>query len=1724
MDVVSGPSEITTGTYEVTVRVTNETGHKVPSGYPDGRRVWVNLEVSDGGSLVYESGHYDEATARLTAGSGVAMYARATTTTIDTSGGNLADNRVMVYEKITGSDPEPDGIWNESPALLNSEVLFDNRIPPKGWDPTSYEEAGIYFRTYDESSTGVVWRDDPDRFATGQNWDDITYVFDAPTGATLSARAELNMQTHSREFVEYLKDNQPADTPRPEGPPSVFSLNYPLEPTYLADQVDLGSMTDLDGQPLDDNWGGIAYAGWLLTGKGSPELMDSAQTGQLPPPAVASVEATGADPFSNLVSWTPVAEAEGYDVYVRYGTSNLWAAWDKVISVPSSATTSYFHDGLNVGKTYAYKVVAWNGAGESGMSNTAVATTPSDLPIMPEHLKVIGTTANTVSLAWYDNADDETGFIIQRQDVPVTADFVTIDTVPSQTPGGTTGGNTYVDTTAMPASVYNYRIAAYNDTGASIWTIPVMASTLKPPSTPSTFTASATATDTIHLSWEESPGVVDGYRLERAPASYGPFVEVADLTTGTVSYDDTPLSDNTPYFYRLYAYNSAGDSPAATATATTPLAPPGIPGGFAASATTTDTIELSWTTSSGTLDGYRLGRSTVPTGPYSHVATLTAGDVMYSDAGLSDDTPYYYELIAYNTAGDSPTATAMATTPLAVPGLPGGFAASAAATDTINLLWTTASGAVDGYTLERSMWPAGPYSHVATLTPAHVAYADTGLADNTDYYYRLSAFNTAGDGPAATASATTLLAVPGTPASFEAVATGIDAIKLTWGSTTGLVADYHLLRATAPGGTYTTVTVLSPGVFSYTDAPLADNTPYYYRLYARNASGVGLPAEASATTSLAVPGVAASFTATATSTSSIQLDWTSASGVVTGYRIKRSLSATGTFLEVADVTSATATYTDMLLADDTTYHYKLYAYNTSGAGPAADASATTPLAVPGTPVALAASATATDTVKLTWLTSAGTLDGYRLGRSTMPTGPYSHVATLTAGNVMYSDTGLSDDTPYYYELIAYNAAGDSPAATATATTPLAVPGVAASFTATATSTSSIQLDWTSASGVVTGYRIKRSLSATGTFLEVADVTSATATYTDMLLADDTTYHYKLYAYNTSGAGPAADASATTPLAVPGTPVALAASATATDTVKLTWLTSAGTLDGYRLGRSTMPTGPYSHVATLTAGNVMYSDTGLSDDTPYYYELIAYNAAGDSPAATATATTPLAVPGVAASFTATATSTSSIQLDWTSASGVVTGYRIKRSLSATGTFLEVADVTSATATYTDMLLADDTTYHYKLYAYNTSGAGPAADASATTPLAVPGTPVGFSPSSITPSGVGLTWGPASGEVSGYRLERTTSPGGPYQVVAVLGSGATTYSDATVQNTTTYYYKLYAYNAAGDGPPATTFLITPAINLKRISGSDRYATAVNAAKEAFPNWAGVTDVIVASGEDAAQADALSASGLAGAYNAPLLLASKNSVPSSTRSAIDAMPDGVQVHVIGGPATISNSTLSALGSIAGVGGTERVSGSDRYATAAAVATRMKAVLGGAFPSSALIVNGQNPDKFWDALSASPVATEMHYPILLVMNNSVPSATRGTISSLGITRTFIVGGPATVPNSVATQLGTATGDRIYGSDRYATAVAVASRAKSEGWLEYKHVGVAGALPDALTGGVTLGTMGGPIVITQSTSLPSATRGFLQTNSGAMNEVLVLGGPASVSSGVYDAIGAALD
>jgi hypothetical protein len=167
--------------HQLSVRVTNETGHKLPSGYPEGRRMWLNVQAfNTSGTLIYESCHYDSVTAVLN--------------TEDSNG-----DPGKIYEIKPGISTALSGVVNipAGPSfhfVLNDTIYKDNRIPPRGFTNAAFQNI--------QSPPVDYYYED------GQYWDETVYTFPAESGSLI---VSLYYQTTSKKYIEFLRDENNTD-------------------------------------------------------------------------------------------------------------------------------------------------------------------------------------------------------------------------------------------------------------------------------------------------------------------------------------------------------------------------------------------------------------------------------------------------------------------------------------------------------------------------------------------------------------------------------------------------------------------------------------------------------------------------------------------------------------------------------------------------------------------------------------------------------------------------------------------------------------------------------------------------------------------------------------------------------------------------------------------------------------------------------------------------------------------------------------------------------------------------------------------------------------------------------------------------------------------------------------------------------------------------------------------------------------------------------------------------------------------------------------------------------------------------------------------------------------------------------------------------------------------------------------------------------------------------
>lgn len=244
---------------DLNVRVINYTGHKLPTGYVEGRRMWINVQFfAANGTLIAERGAYDFDTAELTEG--------------DTK----------VYEAKHGLDATAAALSGEPEgeafrlALVN-KILKDNRIPPMGY--TAWEFATVQALPVPANL-----------YADGQYWDDTPYTI--PAGAA-RAKVKVYHQTTSKEYIEFLRDQDQTPFPIDE------NTQQRLFPLAILQEIPPEFDT-----PFADTFGQLAYNLWAAYGKSEPVVMDQ---GSIIVGCIADWDGNGTvevpDIFAFLSSW-----------------------------------------------------------------------------------------------------------------------------------------------------------------------------------------------------------------------------------------------------------------------------------------------------------------------------------------------------------------------------------------------------------------------------------------------------------------------------------------------------------------------------------------------------------------------------------------------------------------------------------------------------------------------------------------------------------------------------------------------------------------------------------------------------------------------------------------------------------------------------------------------------------------------------------------------------------------------------------------------------------------------------------------------------------------------------------------------------------------------------------------------------------------------------------------------------------------------------------------------------------------------------------------------------------------------------------------------------------------------------------------------------------------------------------------------------------------------------
>jgi hypothetical protein len=334
-------------------QVQNNSGHKLISGFPEGRRMFVNIKAYAGGNLIYELNPYDIANGTL---KGLSYpYQPDPNELLDTPD-PIGANEVHLDELVYEMKPSSKDLTGEDKTFhfaLATGRYKDNRIPPKGFDIVN---AGTRVSV-------PVWHglEDPDFFTSAEyvgGYDEV--ALDIEPGADY-VEVNLYYQTTSREYIEFLRDeingtgNLTLSSPTPSGESNAYVVQS--DPFFAQLKA----------------WGDTIWDLWthnMNVEGAAPFLMAQATFGD-PGPTVCGVIApalNSAIPGHTQVSleWSTVAGATGYNVYYdQAGKAQLIA--------DAGNTTTYIDTRLTNGVEYCYMVTTYDDTCESGYSNILCA-------------------------------------------------------------------------------------------------------------------------------------------------------------------------------------------------------------------------------------------------------------------------------------------------------------------------------------------------------------------------------------------------------------------------------------------------------------------------------------------------------------------------------------------------------------------------------------------------------------------------------------------------------------------------------------------------------------------------------------------------------------------------------------------------------------------------------------------------------------------------------------------------------------------------------------------------------------------------------------------------------------------------------------------------------------------------------------------------------------------------------------------------------------------------------------------------------------------------------------------------------------------------------------------------------------------------------------------------------------------------------------------------------
>jgi hypothetical protein len=462
------------------------------------------------------------------------------------------------------------------------------------------------------------------------------------------------------------------------------------------------------------------------------------------------------------------------------------------------------------------------------------------------------------------------------------------------------------------------------------------------PSAPQGLTAGAASPTKINLTWVDTSDDEEGFWIERSLAANGPFVQVGSTGAGAESFSDTTLTAETTYFYRIAAFNDAGNSAYSNvASAITDPLPSDPQVSIVALPLSATQVAVCWSDVSTSENGYEIERSSESApGEWELISTNPANSTCYLDKGLPPSTSLQYRVRAYSSLGPTKYSNiATATTYPAAPIPPSNLTALTLSSSQIELSWVDESVDELAFAIERAD-SSGVFQVVVSLTGGVRKYVDAGLTSSKDYTYRVRSYNPSGQAYSNYAGATTVnqsgTLLP--PLLLFAMATDEGQVQVAWSNPSAIESGYQIERAPAVGvnllpGDFVPISTTPRNIGEYVDSSLPASAVFYYRVRSYTPSGESLYSNMLPVTTLIERPLAPLGLGAIADGASVTLTWSDESNNEDGFVIERRSGWTGPYKTLTTVAPGTVSYEDSSLPVKGVWFYRVRAYNAAGGSP-----------------------------------------------------------------------------------------------------------------------------------------------------------------------------------------------------------------------------------------------------------------------------------------------------------------------------------------------------------------------------------------------------------------------------------------------------------------------------------------------------------------------------------------------------------------------------------------------------------------------------------------------------------------------------------------------------------------------------------------------------------------------------------------------------------------------